>query len=1150
MVVTKDKYIPKFNTLESVKHFAVENSYSVVVAEELEVPKQFTVTTSAGVEETRQQNRGFLAFKTPEDLYNYIIDCPTTNKHLHEVVLNNRGKLAFDFDISFDKCKTLPTTFFSDIETLITDCLVANVKNINMDYVGCFNFIWLECSNTKKFSFHLIVENLILNGWVECSKFIYQKVSDLIASSSKFTWISASDLIDIPWPKKNATLRTAYSSKIGGQRLVFSDANNCSMDWYGSDYCCQFISSLINTFGQYPSGFNTTEVGVYDCIGYSVIPKNAPCLEITDAMFVFASEKFNASPLSKDYEIDSYDNGLITLKRLHSSNCCVCNRFHDSVGACLKIFDNDTIYFYCPRNANHDRFLVYSKNNYSVFYDELYNIKSSKTEDHQYLPVDVFNDFLASDHKTLLLKSNMGTGKTTSLLNSDFFTPESNVLIITSTQQLTHKWFLSVKNKVDKFIDEPLEKCISDYLTEKIAINTQTHDNFLSSNSHSSELKSRILNLYTPDELSYYPNIDPVYYKQLRPTASKIQLRIPKLTTDLENELNSPFPDISKINDLKSKIKIFSCLYPRDLYSPLKVVTTPESLHHVFQHRENWDFIVIDEANLVLQNFTCATMHNKISSSFHCLQNIVKSCSKLIVMDHSLNSSTIDTFKQLSHTDAIPTSFTYVNTGGKFDGIADVYSTRTEVSNKLLNCTEPFVIVSNSRRIIDEQCAKITARSPAKRILKFVGVREEDFYDDVTDTVKRDMYIEAIDSHLKTSRLISINENNPDFWNQFDVFAYSPSITVGVDFQVDRFKHVFGFFTAKSCNYETCLQMLRRFRKITSFTLQFPTCFDVPFKPENIRAKLNANPRRIPDYLKLPDSFLSTKQDTLDLLYPLLINNFIFDKYSSTFFSSCLTQRLKDAGFKVFSHKKPDAIKDDPITCYVPCWESKDEKLNEFIKHYSMKFGNLHPHLVKTFIEDNSNPFIIKYTNDYPILGRIFTNIYFITKFLNRYSNFNTDIPITEFKYLSIEVIDRINTDIDNPDIHKHFQQHSDYSTIYDYLEKYGYATYSDIINATSVLIKGSYSPHFIQNIKTIFSFLLLNHEEDPTLKKYGFKFNSDPTSISLIKNFYIDPSIKPHLTVLPILKLPDVIVKSTIGSGSKLYVGRKRNVSSLKRKS
>lgn len=396
----------------------------------------------------------------------------------------------------------------------------------------------------------------------------------------------------------------------------------------------------------------------------------------------------------------------------------------------------------------------------------------------------------------------MGTGKTSNLLKSDFFSPASNVLVITSTQQLTNKWFMDVRDHVHSFIN-PIEDKIHEYIHSKLQF---LEDKFSGKLDHNAEFT-----LDTPPGFDYFPDIDHIYYKQLRPNSSDILLRVPKLTQQLDDLITSQPDNIAEIRSLKNKIKHLSAVYSSHdgiNHYPMKCITTPESLHHIFKHRSHWDFVVIDEANLVFQNFTGDTMHHRISSSF--------SCSKLITMDHSLNNFTVDIVKSLS--DNSP-SHTFVNTGGRFDGNCHIFPTRRKVTDKMLSFEHPFVIVSNSRDVVTTMCQKVANKFPKKKILEFIGVREEDFYDDVHDVVKRDLYLEAIDKHLETRLLISINENNPDFWNNYDVFAFSPTITVGIDFQITRFKHIFGFFTHKSCNYETCLQMLRRFRNITDFTI-------------------------------------------------------------------------------------------------------------------------------------------------------------------------------------------------------------------------------------------------------------------------------------------------------------------------------------------
>ncbi len=69
-------------------------------------------------------------------------------------------------------------------------------------------------------------------------------------------------------------------------------------------------------------------------------------------------------------------------------------------------------------------------------------------------------------------------------------------------------------------------------------------------------------------------------------------------------------------------------------------------------------------------------------------------------------------------------------------------------------------------------------------------------------------------------------EMNTDLWyDNFDIIAYSPTISEGVSVNDPRFKNVsaFGFFTSMSCPAESSSQMIARFRAIQNFTVHVNT---------------------------------------------------------------------------------------------------------------------------------------------------------------------------------------------------------------------------------------------------------------------------------------------------------------------------------------
>jgi hypothetical protein len=359
------KMIKNLKTLESAKKMAKERSYNIIMCEEIEA-RRYSYTNHLGDVVEGYQTRQYHIFNNIHDFIIYYKNCE--NKHFHEVIQNERSKLAFDFDISKDKYPELPATFFDDVENIIQKCIKDNIKNIKYggDYL---KFMWLTCENEKKFSYHLIIDNIILLGWVEISKFIYHKLKELIDNSENFKWIKSTDLIDIPWIKNNSSLRILNSSKLNGNPLKFlKDYKLSRVD----DYLCSFVG-----YYKYTTDIDDFDsfISISDCINYylfaSNINKYISNVELTDEKYKFIVKKFQEFDKDKVFSITDIVNNVVQLKRNKSSVCECCNRSHDNENAYLTINKNNHIRLYCYRNKENKFIQIYKED---IIYNDFWSL--------------------------------------------------------------------------------------------------------------------------------------------------------------------------------------------------------------------------------------------------------------------------------------------------------------------------------------------------------------------------------------------------------------------------------------------------------------------------------------------------------------------------------------------------------------------------------------------------------------------------------------------------------------------------------------------------------------------------------------------------------------------------------------------------------
>ncbi len=101
--------------------------------------------------------------------------------------------------------------------------------------------------------------------------------------------------------------------------------------------------------------------------------------------------------------------------------------------------------------------------------------------------------------------------------------------------------------------------------------------------------------------------------------------------------------------------------------------------------------------------------------------------------------------------------------------------------------------------------------------------------------------------HVNRTTRSSVSMNTEEWYDNYDIIAYSPTISEGVSITDQRFKDVqaYGLFKSNSCPAESASQMVARFRAIQHFTIHVDDsrCRNIPifYHEKDIIAYLNRN---------------------------------------------------------------------------------------------------------------------------------------------------------------------------------------------------------------------------------------------------------------------------------------------------------------------
>lgn len=195
----------------------------------------------------RERTREYYAFDDVEHYLKNRINYP----HSHEVIYprfgayytdisdedkgSNRpqqGRLCFDFDIEqrYYKEASGKTSYVSpEFQERIVD----NIKETFETYYKIqpdtsdgidlerLSFVWLESSNNKKYSRHLIVNGAYFcNDWVVQSQTFYTLFLLTVHRNKSIGYIPIDKLVDKQVARSHATMRMLHNSKIGGNPLL------------------------------------------------------------------------------------------------------------------------------------------------------------------------------------------------------------------------------------------------------------------------------------------------------------------------------------------------------------------------------------------------------------------------------------------------------------------------------------------------------------------------------------------------------------------------------------------------------------------------------------------------------------------------------------------------------------------------------------------------------------------------------------------------------------------------------------------------------------------------------------------------------------------------------------------------------------------
>lgn len=254
-------------------------------------------------------------------------------------------------------------------------------------------------------------------------------------------------------------------------------------------------------------------------------------------------------------------------------------------------------------------------------------------------------------------------------------------------------------------------------------------------------------------------------------------------------------------SNIKEKFQDF-VLYS-DVRGPLnqnKLIIQIESLHRLdINDAEYPDLLVMDECESIFEQFDSGLLKS-FSIAWATFEWLLRYSKHLIVMDANLSDRTYRLLKRIRvdhHNATSPTPWSIYYHCNRFKNASNDTYYLTSDRNKWYHSLHTTL----------KSGAKIAVPSSSLTEAELLKLDLESRF----PHLRIGMYSSKTSNAMKKEHFNNVHE----YWSQYDILVYTPTVTAGISYEKVHFNKIFAFFTDKACNAETCQQMLGRVRNVS-----------------------------------------------------------------------------------------------------------------------------------------------------------------------------------------------------------------------------------------------------------------------------------------------------------------------------------------------
>jgi len=300
----------------------------------------------------------------------------------------------------------------------------------------------------------------------------------------------------------------------------------------------------------------------------------------------------------------------------------------------------------------------------------------------------------------------------------------------------------------------------------------------------------------------------------------------------------------------------------------------------------DYDLVIIDESESVLNHFSSPTVKNK-EQSFKIMHAIVHNSKKLLCLDGDISQRTLDF--------AIPFG----------DGII--------IENKYKRCLKHFIF-EPSKINFDSDINEDLQDGKNIAIVSLSMSTANEYHEKYKGIVKAILHCSKSDDELK-EKLQDVNE----LWAQYQLVIFTPCIESGLNFDCEHFDKIYVVLCQHSTSQRSTMQMIARIRQLRDSNVQIYTN-NLPLEDHNIfytydELKSNINELMIP--MEKLDFILDHESNKITVSKPTdeYMNNYIHsevERYNKhpQIFIPYLIRLMKHKGHTVTVNKANQEKKD------------------------------------------------------------------------------------------------------------------------------------------------------------------------------------------------------------------------------------------------